>query len=213
MMIFNLIKKDILIVKKYVLIMFAAAVLISPFMLWRAPEYTGILGFMLSVIFCVLMLLQYVSLKEYQFPKAATLLCATPFSRKMMVLSKYIFCIAVYIACCVIYAIETLLIPALGTVNVTMFFLMLFVTSLFIGVYLPLQYKIGYEKTKFAFVVVIMASPFILPQLMKMENVNLNFLSAFPPLLVCGSALVFSWIILIVSVVLSMKFYGETDLA
>ena len=213
MMIFNLIKKDILIVKKYVLIMFAAAVLIPPFMLWRAPEYTGILGFMLSVIFCVLMLLQYVSLKEYQFPKAATLLCATPFSRKMMVLSKYIFCIAVYIACCVIYAIETLLIPALGTVNVTMFFLMLFVTSLFIGVYLPLQYKIGYEKTKFAFVVVIMASPFILPQLMKMENVNLNFLSTFPPLLVCGSALVFSWIILIVSVVLSMKFYGETDLA
>lgn len=213
MMIFNLIKKDILIVKKYVLIMFAAAVLIPPFMLWRAPEYTGILGFMLSVIFCVLMLLQYVSLKEYQFPKAATLLCATPFSRKMMVLSKYIFCIAVYIACCVIYAIETLLIPALGTVNVTMFFLMLFVTSLFIGVYLPLQYKIGYEKTKFAFVVVIMASPFILPQLMKMENVNLNFLSAFSPLLVCGSVLVFSWIILIVSVVLSMKFYGETDLA
>lgn len=213
MMIFNLIKKDILIVKKYVLIMFAAAVLIPPFMLWRAPEYTGILGFMLSVIFCVLMLLQYVSLKEYQFPKAATLLCATPFSRKMMVLSKYIFCIAVYIACCVIYAIETLLIPALGTVNVTMFFLMLFVTSLFIGVYLPLQYKIGYEKTKFVFVVVIMASPFILPQLMKMENVNLNFLSAYSPLLVCGSALVFSWIILIVSVVLSMKFYGETDLA
>lgn len=213
MMIFSLIKKDILIVKKYVLIMFAAAVLIPPFMLWRAPEYTGVLGFMLSVIFCVLMLLQYVSLKEYQFPKAATLLCATPFSRKMMVLSKYVFCIAVYIACCVIYAIETLLIPDLGTVNVTMFFLMLFVTSLFIGVYLPLQYKIGYEKTKFAFVVVIMASPFILPQLMKMENVNLNFLSAFSPLLVCGSALVFSWILLIVSVVLSMKFYGETDLA
>ena len=101
MMIFNLIKKDILIVKKYVLIMFAAAVFIPPFMLWRAPEYTGIFGFILSTIFCVLMLLQYVSLKEYQFPKAATLLCAAPFSRKMMVLSKYIFCMAIYVACCV----------------------------------------------------------------------------------------------------------------
>ena len=62
MMLFNLIKKDILIVKKYVLIMLVAAVLIPPFMLWRAPEYTGVLGFMLSVIFCVFMLLQYVSL-------------------------------------------------------------------------------------------------------------------------------------------------------
>ncbi len=213
MMIFNLIKKDILIVKKYVLIMFAAAVLIPPFMLWRAPEYTGIFGFILSTIFCVLMLLQYVSLKEYQFPKAATLLCAAPVSRKMMVLSKYIFCMAIYVACCVIYAIETILISALGTVNIMIFFLMLFVISAFIGIYLPVQYKIGYEKTKFAFVVVIMASPFILPQLMKMENANLNFFSEVSPLLVCGSALVFSLIILIVSVVLSMKFYSETDLA
>ena len=49
MMLFHLIKKDVLIVKKYVLIMLAAAVLIPPFMLWRAPQYTGVLGFMLSV--------------------------------------------------------------------------------------------------------------------------------------------------------------------
>ena len=213
MMIFNLIKKDILIVKKYVLIMFAAAVLIPPFMLWRAPEYTGIFGFILSTIFCVLMLLQYVSLKEYQFPKAATLLCAAPVSRKMMVLSKYISCMAIYVACCVIYAIETILISALGTVNIMIFFFFFFVISAFIGIYLSVRYKIGYEKTKFAFVVVIMASPFILPQLMKMENANLNFFSEVSPLLVCGSALVFSLIILIVSVVLSMKFYSETDLA
>ena len=96
MMLWYLLKKDILIIKKYVLIMLAAAVLIPPFMLWRVPEYAGILGFMLSVIFCVLILLQYISLKEYQFPKAASLLCAATFSRKMMVLSQYIFCITVY---------------------------------------------------------------------------------------------------------------------
>ena len=100
MMLWYLLKKDILIIKKYVLIMLAAAVLIPPFMLWRVPEYAGILGFMLSVIFCVLILLQYISLKEYQFPKAASLLCAATFSRKMMVLSLYIFCIAVYVVCC-----------------------------------------------------------------------------------------------------------------
>lgn len=52
MMLWYLLKKDILIIKKYVLIMLAAAVLIPPFMLWRVPEYAGILGFMLSVIFC-----------------------------------------------------------------------------------------------------------------------------------------------------------------
>lgn len=213
MMLFNLIKKDILIVKKYVLIMFVAAILIPPFMLWRAPEYTGILGFMLSVIFCVFMLLQYVSLKEYQFPKAATLLCATPFSRKMMVLSKYIFCMAIYISCCSIYAIETLVIPGLGTVNISLFLLMFFITSIFIGIYLPVQYKLGYERTKFVFVIVIMASPVILAQLMKMESVNLDFLFKLSPLLAYGSILLFSCAVLIVSIILSMKFYCETDLA
>ena len=212
-MIWYLLKKDILIIKKYVLIMLAAAVLIPPFMLWRVPEYAGILGFMLSVIFCVLILLQYISLKEYQFPKAASLLCTAPYSRQMMVLSQYIFCISVYVVCSVIYAIETLLIPGLGTLNASMFFLMLLVTSVFIGIYLPIQYKLGYEKTKFTFTVVIMASPFLLPQLLKMEKMNLNFLSGFSPALVCGSILLFSCIILIVSTALSTKFYNETDLA
>lgn len=213
MMLINLIKKDFLIVKKYVLIMLIAAVLIPPFMLWRAPDYTGVLGFMLSVIFCVFMLLQYVSLKEYQFPKAATLLCATPFSRKMIVLSKYIFCMAIYVTCCVIYGIETLIIPGLGTIDITLFVLMFLVTSVFIGIYLPVQYKLGYEKTKFAFAVIIMASPFILPQLLKMENLNLNFLSILSPLLVYGGSLLFGFTVLTVSAILSMKFYNNTDLA
>lgn len=41
MMLWYLLKKDVLIIKKYVLIMLAAAVLIPPFMLWRVPEYAG----------------------------------------------------------------------------------------------------------------------------------------------------------------------------
>ena len=90
-MLFHLVKKEFLIVKKYVLIMLIAAILIPPVMRWRTPEFAGTFGFILSVIFSIFMLLQYVSLKEYQFPKAATLLCATPFSKSMMVLSKYIF--------------------------------------------------------------------------------------------------------------------------
>ena len=208
MMLFHLLKKDVLIVKKYVLIMLAAAVLIPPFMLWRAPQYTGVLGFMLSVIFCVFMLLQYVSLKEYQFPKAATLLCATPYPRKMIVLSKYIFCMVTYVACCLIYGIETLIIPGLRSYNIKLFVLMLFITCIFISVYLPVQYKLGYEKTKFAFAVVIMASPFILPQLMKMENVNLDFLSLLSPLLAYGGITLLSLGIL----TLSISFYSSVDL-
>lgn len=82
-----------------------------------------------------------------------------------------------------------------------------------VRIYLPIQYKLGYEKTKFAFTVVIIASPFLLPQLMKMENFNLNFLSEFSPILICGSVLLLSCMILAVSAALSIKFYNRTDLA
>ena len=116
-------------------------------------------------------------------------------------------------ACCIIYAIEMVFMPVLRTVNIMLFFLMFFVISVFIGIYLPVQYKLGYEKTKFALGLVIMASPFVLPQLVKMENVNLKFLSAFSPMIVCGSLLTLSLAILIVSVIFSVKFYCETDLA
>lgn len=213
MMLFALIKKDFLIVKKYVLIMLLFIFLIPPFMRWRTPEFTGVLGFVLSVIFAVFMLLQYVSLKEYQSPKAATLLCATPFTRKAMVLSKYIFCMAIYVICCIAFGIETLIIPGLGTADITMFALMFFVTALFIGLYLPVQYKLGYEKTKFAFVVVIMASPIILPVLMRMENLDLAFLSALSPYFICVGIVLIGFAVLAISAALSVKIYDKADLA
>ena len=213
MMLLALLKKDFLIVKKYVLIMLLFIFLIPPFMRWRTPEFTGVLGFVLSVIFAVFMLLQYVSLKEYQSPKAATLLCATPFTRKAMVLSKYIFCMAIYVICCIAYEIETLVIPGLGTADITMFALIFLVTALFIGVYLPVQYKLGYEKTKFAFVVVIMASPIILPLLMRMDGLNLGFLSMLSPYLICGGIVLIGFVFLAISASLSVKIYTKADLA
>ena len=48
-MLFHLIKKDFLIVKKYVLIVLVAAILIPPVMRWRTPEFAGTFGFILSV--------------------------------------------------------------------------------------------------------------------------------------------------------------------
>lgn len=95
-MLLQLVKKEFLIVKKYVLLMAAVCILFPIFLLWRMPEFAGIFGFGLVTVFSILMLLQYVSLKETQYPKASTLLCALPFSRKNIVLSRYIFCIVIY---------------------------------------------------------------------------------------------------------------------
>ncbi|WP_422730630.1 ABC-2 transporter permease [Paenibacillus popilliae] len=93
---------------------------IPPFMLWRAPEFAGSMSFLLSVIFSVFMLLQYVSMKEYQYPKASTFLCAIPYPRSALVQSKYGFCVFIYAVCCVVYWIETLVFPNLGSFSFEM---------------------------------------------------------------------------------------------
>ena len=41
--------------------------------------------------------------------------------------------------------------PDLGTSDIKLFAFMFLIVSVFIGIYLPIQYKFGYEKTKFAF--------------------------------------------------------------
>ena len=212
MMLFPLLKKDFMIVKKPVLIMFLFIILIPPFMRWRTPEFTGVLGFTLSVLFAVYILLQFVSQKEYQFPKAAALLCATPFPRKMMVLSKYIFCMVIYMSCCIVYGIETLLIPGLGTFDIKLFALMFLVTSVFIGIYWPVLYKLGYEKTRF-FVVIYVVSPYILPRLLRMDSLNLAFFSMLSPYLIYGSIILIGLAILAISTYISMRIYDKADLA
>lgn len=52
-MLIQLVKKDFLIVKKYVLIMFAVCVIFPLFLIWRSPEYAGIVGFVLITIFSI----------------------------------------------------------------------------------------------------------------------------------------------------------------
>ncbi|GAB6110139.1 ABC-2 transporter permease [Fusibacter bizertensis] len=214
MMLFHLIKKDFLIVKKYVLLMMVVVILIPPFMLWRIPEFAGSVSFLLSEIFAIFMLLQYVSLKEFQYPKASTLLCATPYPRKALVQSKYGFCISIYAICCVIYWIETLVFPAFGRFSFGMGVIVFFVISVFLGIYLPIQFKLGYEKTKFFFAVIIMASPFLIPQLVKL-NYSLDFssISVIPSEALYGIVALLSLIVLFLSMLISTKIYNQADLA
>lgn len=115
--------------------------------------------------------------------------------------------------CCIIFGIETLLIPGLGTADIKLFTLMFLVIAVFIGIYLPVQYKLGYEKTKFAFAAIIVASPFILPLLMRMESLNLNFLATFSPYLIYGGFVLLGLVVLAISAGVSVKIYDKADLA
>lgn len=212
-MLIHLVKKDFLIVKKYVLIMLAVCILIPLFIAWKAPEQAGVSGFVLSAVFGVFMLLQHVSMKECLYPKASAMLCAAPYPRKLLVLSKYIFCLLIYLACCLIFGIETFIVSGFGELQPEMFLFVFLVLALFLSVYLPVQFQLGYEKTKFFFMIIIMASPFILPLLQKVTNgYNLDFLGGLPITVLYGVMILVSIIMLLLSFHISVRFYCKKDL-
>ena len=76
-----------------------------------------------------------------------------------------------------------------------------------------MERKFGYEKTNFAFRAIIVASPFILPLLMRAGSLNLNFLSMFSPYLVYGGIVLIGFAILAISASLSIKIYDKADLS
>ncbi|MCI9533108.1 MAG: ABC-2 transporter permease [Lachnospiraceae bacterium] len=213
-MLFSLVKKDFLIVKKYVGIMFIVSFLIPPVMLWRTPEAGGAMGFTLAVIFSIFMLAQYVSLKEYQYPKATTLLCALPYPRKMIVLSKYCFCLVIYAACCLVFGIDTLIFPELGIFDIRMAAIIFSIITIVISFYFPALYKLGYEKTKFVFVMIIMASPVLFAFLFKPEiAVRFGFLDTIPTTVMILLSVIISLAVFSISAFLSIRFFEKSDLS
>ena len=193
--------------------MFIVVLLIPPFILWRMPELTGSISYVISVVFAVFMLLMYVSMKEFQYPKASALLCATPYPRSMLVMSKYGFCVTIFAACSVIYWVETLILPKIGSFKFEMMMAAFLGISLLISIYLPIQFKIGYEKTKFFFIVVFMASPILLPQLLKINgNPYLAVIHSIPVALLCVMVVLISLILFAVSILISIRIYSKKDL-
>lgn len=212
-MLIHLIKKDFLIIKRYVLYMLAFSVLVPFFVLWRVPQVSGALGFYFSVIFSFFMLLQFISQKEFQYPKASTLLCTTPYPRSLLVIAKYGFLLIIYGMCCLIFMIETIIFPPVGKFNLGMVVLMFFFISVFIGIYFPLQYKFGYEKMRFASTIVIISSPYLMPKLMILGfGDSFNWLGSISPMVFYSGMVLFSFVILWISAYASIQIYNQGDL-
>ena len=88
-----------------------------------------------------------------------------------------------------------------------------FTVTVFLSVYFPALYKLGYEKTKFFFVLVIMASPILFAALFKPENkMKFDFLNTVSTTMLIIFGIVISLIIFSISAILSIKFFEKSDL-
>jgi len=212
-MLLHLVKKDFLLVKKYLPLMMILPFVIPIFIMIQSSQFLGLSAFLLSVIYTVFMLYQYVLMAEMKYPKAETLLCATPYSRSILVKSRYAFLLLSFAYCGVAYSVLAFFSPKINFLTPSSYLITMLISVILFGVYTPVQYRLGFEKTKYFFMIVIMVSPFLLALLIK-SNVKLDFtgLSAIPIFVRYLIPIVAIIAILFISINISIKIYSKKEL-
>lgn len=215
MRVIALMKKDIFLVKKYLLVILAISIVFPVFIFYNAESIMGFAAFMLTIMFAAYMALQSVSLAETKYPKAEALLCSSPYTRKYMVIARYLFFIVVFVATTVVYELVVIFLPGAATLSLFDIALTLLIGSMLLGICLPLQYKLGYEKMKYVLMVVIMLTPFLLPHIVEWvatSNLDISFLDSISSTMKTVLCFALSIVINAVSIATSIHIYNGKEL-
>lgn len=216
MMLLSLVKKDFILIKKYWIFLVVISVAVPIFITVKADFSSGgFLSFFTTVIFLEYMLFGTVSIAEDKY-KGSALLCATPYTRNALVKAKYIFIFAIFICIYIIYTITAFVTP-IGIENLSFFTLgiSLLIITVYFGISIPMQYKYGYEKTKYISMFIVFISPFIIPTIIKwLQTKNFNLHVSIPLPQVIENLLIYFLVLLIgfVSMLISINIYSKKEL-
>ena len=157
-----LIKKDFMLLKKYVLFIIVIVFALPAALAAKSNEVNMVqstMAFAFEVIYSEFLICRYLAMKEYQYPKTASFLCTLPYTRNMQVASKYLIYFIVFAFCCTAYWIDTLFVPNLIKLSSDLAISALFAVSILYSIYMPVQYKFGYDKSKLIFMFLLIAFP------------------------------------------------------
>ena len=213
-MLIPLIKKDLTIVKGYTLGVVAIAFGLPLLLAWRQPQMGGMISLLMAVLISSVTFNLAISEKENQYPKATALLSSTPYTKGKVIVSKYTLYFIIYIVCFIAYLVEMQFVPELKLDNFTRTAALVFlIQALGMGIFLPIQYKFGYEKTKFISFVLLVLSPVII-EATKRISFSSKIVSLMQSNSVIAVAILFGCGILIwlVSFAISNNIFAKSDL-
>ncbi|MDD9149153.1 ABC-2 transporter permease [Sporolactobacillus sp. CQH2019] len=215
-MLINLVKKDFLLIKKY-LLFFILFVAVAPvYMSWQSSSssFHSLIFFLVAIVTELVLYLQIAKLEDQY--KGAALLCATPYTRNTFIEAKYLFLFIVFIAMVVIQMIISLIAPTvLGRLTVQAVAITFMALSLLFAVLIPVQIKIGFDKAKLIFLVIIFFVPFTISPVIKwFQSLNLHFTVPLPlPTGIQAWLPIFiGMVFAAVSMLISLKIYAKKDL-
>ena len=162
-MILQLLKKDCIIAKNYVAAVILIGVGLPVLLVWKQPQMLEVFALPGAVFISSVAFNLAVSEKENMYPKATALLCATPYNRGKLVEEKYLLYFLIYLYCCVVFRIEMQVIPQLAAVDfVPSAVIVFWIQVICMGIFLPIQYRFGYEKTKLFAMLLVVAGPVLM---------------------------------------------------
>ncbi|MGP7815779.1 ABC-2 transporter permease [Niallia sp. 01092] len=213
-MLFNLVKKDFILVKKYLIFMLVFSIVAPIFIYSKFDVSNGSsISFFITVFYVEFILFSSVSMIETKY-KGAALLCTTPYTRSGVVKAKYLFILVIFLGCYLLYQLAVLFGASRGLTTLSIFstgISLLIITVLF-GILIPVQIKLGYIKTKNISMFIVFITPFVLPHLMK--NIPIHQLTNFKL-----SSSIEEWIpfilaclVFLVSMQISQNLYNGKDL-
>lgn len=215
-MLISLVRKDLLIAKKYLLIMFIFAIIGPIFISSELKFLNGsFISFLITVLFLEYIIFNSVSMAEDKY-KGSALLCTTPYTRDAIVRAKYLFVLVVFIMSLITYTITASVTPlGLDRLNITNVGISLLTLSFFFGVLIPVQFKFGYEKTKFIFFFIVFLTPFLFPtivQWLQSHNLDMNVILPLPQIIQVCLLYLISLLITFISMLLSKQIYAKKNL-
>jgi len=215
-MLLYLVKKDLILTKKYLLLLLIFAIGIPIFLASEIDLSTaGFLEFFLSVFFVQYMLFNTVSMAEDKY-KGSALLCATPYTRNALVKAKYLFSLLVFLTSYIVYTLTVLLAPIdMEMLNIFTLGISLLSITVFWGIIIPLQYQFGYQRIKYIAWPLVFMSFFILPAIVKWmqsNNISLQLPLPFPPVIQDLVPIFLALVIGFVSMNVSVHIYARKAL-
>lgn len=174
----SLVIKEILLSKKVLPFAFIMLIIFPIFLTHQMGKDGSVIIFYLITIVFMIMLPGTISMNESKYDKAYAYLSTTPYSKGQLVLCKYIFDVTAFIIITLIYLVEALLVPQfVYSVDIIIIAVAFLSVSFLRGFMIPLEFKFGYEKTKFISVIVVMLISFGIPLIIK--NIGVDFVDNF----------------------------------
>lgn len=217
-----LLKRNVLLIKKYVPIFFGYSLLLpyiyigvlkpdNEFIYWMA-------GFMMLFIMSIV-INNTIELADENNKRVVQLLCSAPYSRQQLVLSSYLFDYIVFGLFWILLIVESVVLSNnFLHINVLGVGLVLFICNIYRGILLPFKFKFGYSKTKNIFALVSFIFIFGFPVITNFCDINklsMMFIQLpffkIPYYVQCITVYVIAITISIVSYFISVQVYNKRE--